>query len=689
MEIFKLEIEDELFAETGTFLISLVSTPAHLTSFMYFANQEFEEKSFDDYPQYMVEAAKKALKWLDENGNPNGCLTPVGRRRAWQLANRQPISLDTIKRMWSYIQRHKVDLQTSKSYDDGCGLLAMDSWGSVQAENWIESVLRKEGEFNTEILLNYDENYDEDYEMVEGIIELLNQVDDIENRKQIAKDVIKDFASEGISYDYENFLMRIGLLGKMDFQQYAEEADALEEATLLGCSGAHKTELGWTPCQTQEEYEKLVSTQMSCDEHCRTQEMVDSVSTTIETLLDNGRILIDDTELTQEMAQEIHKEMLEKLLNDNTQKFYTIKSKPNAPSMLDTPGRVVRFIFVAGPGRLPLQTTSRKLCKQMIGDYQLVYRYEDIVALSMQLEADAQSYKLVPRPKGTSVDQFTWKNGANCAHIWRQLIFTEEDPYIVNNALVAEEEAQLQQPATGQSGMVNPPAVHTSMSSQEIPVSYYGGLPIFRSEITAESHSQKMGCKGVFKTMEYRGEMGYIPCMKNEGFNAIKQNQSFSINEEKRIITGPAAIPNKLIVRLADDNTEGVLPGQKYYVYFDKETIYKMSQRFLMEQRILSSNLEHNGGPLEEVYLVESWIIETPMDKAYGMGFSREECPIGTWMVSYRIDNDDIWNNYVKKNKVSGWSIEGVYMMNADRQNQNHSKQIMDDIIKILKQVEL
>ena len=35
--------------------------------------------------------------------------------------------------------------------------------------------------------------------------------------------------------------------------------------------------------------------------------------------------------------------------------------------------------------------------------------------------------------------------------------------------------------------------------------------------------------------------------------------------------------------------------------------------------------------------------------------------PIGTWMVSMKVDNDEIWNDYVKTGKVKGFSIEGYF----------------------------
>lgn len=96
---------------------------------------EFED-SVTDYPEYIKNNAKKALKWFDENNNPNNCMTQVGKVRMNQLAKGEPISINTIKRMKSFLSRHKVDLQSSKSYEDGCGLLAIDAWGGIEALDW-------------------------------------------------------------------------------------------------------------------------------------------------------------------------------------------------------------------------------------------------------------------------------------------------------------------------------------------------------------------------------------------------------------------------------------------------------------------------------------------------------------------------------------------------------------------------
>ena len=99
-------------------------------------------ESISDYPEGIKDAAAKAVKWADENGW-GSCGTQVGKTRASQLAKGEPISVDTVKRMYSYLSRHKVDLQSSKSYDDGCGKLMYDSWGGEAALTWSERKLKQ------------------------------------------------------------------------------------------------------------------------------------------------------------------------------------------------------------------------------------------------------------------------------------------------------------------------------------------------------------------------------------------------------------------------------------------------------------------------------------------------------------------------------------------------------------------
>jgi HK97 family phage prohead protease len=103
---------------------------------------EKAEQSYSDYPESVRNNAIRVLKYVEENGwGP--CGTPVGKQRANQLANGEPVSLDTIKRMFSYLSRHEVDLESSTSYSDGCGLLMYDAWGGKAALTWSRNKLKE------------------------------------------------------------------------------------------------------------------------------------------------------------------------------------------------------------------------------------------------------------------------------------------------------------------------------------------------------------------------------------------------------------------------------------------------------------------------------------------------------------------------------------------------------------------
>lgn len=110
----------------------------------YKKKERIDLESYSDYPDAVKNNAKRALEWADKNGW-GSCGTPVGKQRANQLSKGEPISVETIKRMYSYVSRHEVDLENSKSYSDGCGKLMMDSWGGLAAGRWAKSKLKELG----------------------------------------------------------------------------------------------------------------------------------------------------------------------------------------------------------------------------------------------------------------------------------------------------------------------------------------------------------------------------------------------------------------------------------------------------------------------------------------------------------------------------------------------------------------
>ena len=49
-----------------------------------------------------------------------------------------------------------------------------------------------------------------EYQMVDGIIDILNQVKDMSNRKEIADNMVQQFKDENIVFDYNKFYKAIG-----------------------------------------------------------------------------------------------------------------------------------------------------------------------------------------------------------------------------------------------------------------------------------------------------------------------------------------------------------------------------------------------------------------------------------------------------------------------------------------------
>lgn len=101
-----------------------------------FSTEQF--KSYSDYPDSVKHNAKRGIELNEKNGNK--CATQTGKVRAQQLANGEPISEDTIKRMYSYLSRAET------YYDEGntkaCGTISYLLWGGKSALSWAGSKMK-------------------------------------------------------------------------------------------------------------------------------------------------------------------------------------------------------------------------------------------------------------------------------------------------------------------------------------------------------------------------------------------------------------------------------------------------------------------------------------------------------------------------------------------------------------------
>ena len=160
-----------------------------------------------------------------------------------------------------------------------------------------------------------------------------------------------------------------------------------------------------------------------------------------------------------------------------------------------------------------------------------------------------------------------------------------------------------------------------------------------------------------------------------ENFVALNKHEVElkEVDNEKRILMGAALIPNKQIYRRVKD--------KEFYIFFSEDTVRKASELFLMRSNQNNATLEHEKKMLEGMSVVESWIIEDEKtDKSRLYNFN---LPKGTWMISMKVNNDEIWNK-VKAGEVKGFSIEGYFIDKYEMSLQVDEEQEMIEKLKEL-----
>lgn len=161
---------------------------------------------------------------------------------------------------------------------------------------------------------------------------------------------------------------------------------------------------------------------------------------------------------------------------------------------------------------------------------------------------------------------------------------------------------------------------------------------------------------------------------------SVKHPGSFSfavMDDDQRIAAGPLMIPNSMILR-RDEN------GDPYYVYFSKETIKKIQERFNREYKINNTDVQHDGNVHTDNVLLEQWIIEHPTyDKSNFYGFNKLN--MGTWFGVYRINNDSDWER-IKSGELKGFSVAGSFIEKA-KPVKTEDDLTLEAIIKILKEI--
>ena len=165
-----------------------------------------------------------------------------------------------------------------------------------------------------------------------------------------------------------------------------------------------------------------------------------------------------------------------------------------------------------------------------------------------------------------------------------------------------------------------------------------------------------------------------------EDFVALKSNELklAEVSKDKKLLMGPLLVPSKPIYRKTGE--------EEYYIYFSKDTIRKASQLYLKNGNQNNSTLEHQHS-LSGLTLVESWIVEDEVNdksRKYNMNV-----PVGTWMGTVKVNNDEVWNEYVKTNKVKGFSIEGYFADKMERPKEPVEEKLENKATELLSSIKM
>ena len=705
LKIIELEIDPELSGDTGVFEVAWVELPAIEQDFVYFGKQKFYKA-----PESVSEYACRAIRENEERGNPAG--TQVGKVRAQQLCKRDDITLETVKRMKSFLERAEV--YNSGDWDDN-GTISYGLWGGPDALSWVNRILKEEEEkFLDEGL---EDACWEGYEP-KG----LKPADDGSGRMVpncVPKEGFERFVYPNSGEEESEFISRcIG-----DNQMNSEFPDVDQRTAVCYSYWERKDQFSrlkvsfdWDGVLTTEEGKRFLRNEIARGNDIH---IVSARNTAPEELYDLVRELrISPTKVytvgsNKNKIETIKRLGIDRHYDDNIQVRNELGSIAvqfdyevgGLPSYQVTSGDTMEVKPFLGCGcdwdeqEIEIYNslkflkenhpekyeefadpffkglTEREIMgKTVFRNGQIFYQYDVKVPENREpirdwcIEREGKYFRrsLIDDLRDTNQDfghngggysKWLYKGGPQCVHAWRQVTYRYDlnpDGQRINERL--EDNGW----ASGTPGN----------ACNEMPGRcYYPGTPRYNASLSKEI------------SRSYMDEQEFSKCfggLCDVGFSKTS-HETFGVDEEQRMVYTPLMIPNMLIPRVGDD-------GDKYFVRFRPQAIVEIQRKFMIEQRLRDTNLEHTDKKFNDVVMVESWIINGDSDKAYTLGFTPEQVPTGTWMAGYKIldtpEGDTIWNDYIKPGKVRGASVEGNFILNFSKIKDD--EYLLSEIIKIL-----
>jgi len=157
-----------------------------------------------------------------------------------------------------------------------------------------------------------------------------------------------------------------------------------------------------------------------------------------------------------------------------------------------------------------------------------------------------------------------------------------------------------------------------------------------------------------------------------KNFLCFNEEKPIKLNfdNSKHIITGVVCLADTPIYRYSETYGE-------YYVIFSKETIERMVEKFAKNDLFKSVNLQHDDSKfVDGVYMVESYIT----NKERGINpIEFADIPDGSWICSYKVENQALWDEIITGNKLNGFSLQGLFNLEEHFSKQDEKEETFDE----------
>jgi len=686
VRIVKLDI-DEMDDFSGVDAISLVEEPAIEADFMYFSKvnpHAFE--SYSDYPDSVSNNAKRGIE-LNEKVN-NKCATQVGKVRAQQLAKKEPISVETIKRMYSYLSR--AEEYYDESDTSKCGTISYLLWGGLSGKRWAESKLKELGLFEGAIDVSGLAPY-ENEPSGSVIVKLVENAGGF----SVGDYVSWTFAGRGDDADRgRGQIIDLRVQGEVQVPQTDVTLTATEEDPVALIRTRSNKVVG----QYTRNLRKIQKPEGFVEPSAGESED-DFIGRCIPKLMDEG--------YDQDQAAGICYDSWRNRFEKDDEEIFTI---------LETYVSEL-FDFLGYADGLPIYSSKEEAqevaqvagCgytyhEHQVGEFIVYMPCESHGEIDDQVIQEAHDEWMKSRMKNfEDLSQGEWESMKDYLESVAEDVAFSQDTFAISKSgikasrSIRNSTSFLDTPTTKiRYKYVGPISSNSREFCRYLIENFTNKDRVFRKEdinnMSFAGVNKGLGPNGIdqYNIFLYRGgnnckhnweEVKFSlidgqwkdttmqvrtvadpikprdPQTPLEGIIGplgIGAQFSKQVFADKQLLVGPAMIPNQMIYRIDEEG--------EYYVYFSEETIEKIAYKYMERKYTDASNIEHNEyEALEDVFVVESWLVKDPKrDKS--VVYTGKEWPVGTWMVAMKVKNKEVWEEYVKSGKVKGFSVEGYFV---------------------------